>query len=154
MVEDKRFWVLLTIQVQSCGTRDHSSQVGGHARVLSLMTGQNCGDLQLVPVTITRHLQDLRLCQFTVTTEPRNLQIWTQTVAQTQPRAQVEGRKQGGPEKPGTKWSRTLPSPEILHWNWARCFSKTSTSSIGATRTGAVARAIDPSILGTGKRLS
>lgn len=48
------------------------------------MTGEDLGYRQLISVTKMRHLDDVRRCQFSVTTEPRNLQIWTHSVTQNQ----------------------------------------------------------------------
>lgn len=70
----------LTVQIERGRTRDRSSRVRGNTRVLPLVTGEDSGYVQKISVTIMRHRDDVRLCQFSVTTEPGNLQIWTQCV--------------------------------------------------------------------------
>lgn len=35
---------------------------------------------------------------------------------------------------------KSLPSPEMLHWKWAGCFSETRTSCMGARSIGAETR--------------
>lgn len=67
---------LLTINIQSRSTCDHSCWICGNAWVLSFVVGENSGNLQLTGFTIMRHLEDVWLSDLSVITEPRNLQIW------------------------------------------------------------------------------
>lgn len=166
---------LLTIDIQSGSTCDRSCRVWGNTWVHSFMVGENSGNLHLAGFTIMRHPEDVWLLDLSVITEPRNLQIWRHNVhlhsGSSQPQCfimellqntwiytkQVLGLKtwtvkynfcnqqpdggQGG-----------LPSPEMLHWNWAGCPSVTRTSRMGAMRTGAETRATVSTTSGTGRQ--
>lgn len=70
----------LTINIQSGGTCDHSCQICSNTRVLSFKAGENSGNLQQAGVIIMRHPEDVRLFNLSVIAEPRNLQIWRESV--------------------------------------------------------------------------
>lgn len=71
---------LLTVDIQSRSTCDHSCRIWGNTWVLSFVVEENSGNLQLAGFIIMRHPEDVWLSDLSVFTEPRNLQIWRHSV--------------------------------------------------------------------------